>query len=270
MAKGIVRVLPSMFPATMIVAPNSPKLRAKAEHETGDQAPPGQGQGDGEERPQAACPQAPRGHLETGIDSLKRQADRSDHQRKTHRRRSQRRPQPGEHDFDSQPLAQRRAEDSVRGEGDEKKITGHDGRQHQRQVDGNLDDPLAKKMEPGEHVSGGDRKGQAEQGRCQGDLKAQPQSAPFRRTQKCVERLHNRRRESAGFLVQPWVMTPGMSKIIGNRSAPTPPFPRRRSRASRERLRDRSAIAPFPPRPGREGRPATGRENTDRRFLRGR
>ena len=30
MASGIVRVWPSMLPATMIVAPNSPRLRAKA------------------------------------------------------------------------------------------------------------------------------------------------------------------------------------------------------------------------------------------------
>ena len=81
---------------------------------------------------------------------------------------------------------------AVRGEADQEQVAGHHRRQHQGQVDQDLHEPLAEKMEPGQHVSGGDRKGQAEQGRHQSDLEAQPQGSPFHRAQEGEEEFHDR------------------------------------------------------------------------------
>ena len=86
--------------------PELAQAAGEGQHEAGDQAPPGQGQGHGKESAQAAGSQAPSGHLKTRIDPLKRQADRANHERKTDHGRRQGRPQPGEHDLDSKPLPQ--------------------------------------------------------------------------------------------------------------------------------------------------------------------
>lgn len=60
---------------------------------------PSQRHGDREERGDAAGPEASGGHLQPGIDRLKRQTNRTNRQRETHHRRRQYGSEPGEHDL---------------------------------------------------------------------------------------------------------------------------------------------------------------------------
>ena len=133
MNSGTVPRLPGMLPAIMIVAPNSPMLRAKAR--TQPLRIPGRANGSMtvQKASQRPAPRVRGGLHEAVINGCKCQANRPHEQRKTDDRRGQGRSFPIENESQTQRSFEEPAEDSLPSKCQQQQIAGDDRGQHERQ-----------------------------------------------------------------------------------------------------------------------------------------
>ena len=106
MARGRVCVCPGMLPATMIVAPNSPRPRREGQQRSRRNASKREGDGDAGEHLPSACPQGAGSHFEPRVDACHGHFHGAHHQGKGDQPGGHRRGEPGEEELDAQALLQ--------------------------------------------------------------------------------------------------------------------------------------------------------------------
>ena len=159
-----------------------PEATGKGKNPAGHDASSSQWQADREEGGGAACPEGSGGHFQTRIDRLESQADRADHQRKTHDRGRQRRGPPREYDFDAKPALQDGTDWTAGRKKDQQQIPGYHGRQHQGEVGDDLDQPLAAEPSARQPIPHSDGQWKSRRRGAHRHLEAQSQRRPLFRS----------------------------------------------------------------------------------------
>ena len=149
MAEGMVRVCPAMLAAKMMVAPNSPKERAKLNSEPTSR--PGAARRKVTVRKVRTGP-APRVRAtrsRRGVHALNPEAHRAQHQGKADHGRGQDRALPVEGQLEIEGC-EHRAEETAAAKKQQEQIAGDHRRQDQRQVTEAVERDLERKLPPGQ------------------------------------------------------------------------------------------------------------------------
>ncbi len=183
MASGRVRVSPGMLETKVMMAPNSPRLAAKAV--TMPAAMPGSASGRVTLRSRFPPHRAQRlrRRAEAGVDGFERQADGADLEGEGDDRGGERRAGPAEHEADAEIVQQPAAERAARAEGDQQQEADGDRRQHQGHMDQPVDQRLAGELRARQQEGGGEGEGQRRKHRDGGDPQGQKQRLALGRRQ---------------------------------------------------------------------------------------
>ena len=126
-----VAVFPGMAPATRIVAPNSPRARAKARTAPASHSAKGEWKRDGEEDAGGVSAERAGDLFQSRVHLFEGHAGGADEQGKTHDGERDHHRFPGEDDFDPEPLIENAPEGAAFAEQLEKDQAGRDGRKDQ-------------------------------------------------------------------------------------------------------------------------------------------
>ncbi len=124
----------------------------KSQHGAGNDPAAGQWQRDPKKCPQRSGAQRPGRFFEPHIDPRKGHANCPHHQRKGHDGGREGRSLPGEHEVNAEQRVQLLAEPAALPKSDQQQVSGHHGRQDERQADDRFDNRFATEFAPREQV----------------------------------------------------------------------------------------------------------------------
>src|SRR5712672_3302368 len=151
----------------------------KGQQHACDDSRQSQRQSDGEKDAGAAGAQRACRGFELAVDAFERKSDGAHHQGKTHYSRGQRRAGPPECEDYSEPFFEPRADGPAPAEKEQQEIADHDRRQHERQMDGRVEQRLPGKVGTRKHMGNRDREGQTHEHAPESDAQAEAQDLPL-------------------------------------------------------------------------------------------
>jgi hypothetical protein len=169
--------LAGMLPATISVAPNSPRARAKASSTPARM--PRQASGSVTRKNTAARRgRAPRRLLELRVDVLERRPRRLADEREGDDRRGDHRALPGEDEVDAEAALEPAAEPAAPADHHQQVVAEHGRRQHHRQEQDRVDQLAPREAVAREREADGDAEHEVDAGRPERDLERQAEGDP--------------------------------------------------------------------------------------------